>query len=72
MIFFVGKGLISREGEDIGLYITLVPKVLKTCYLIHWLKMGPSDVQTIIYRRGNFVYLHLGYVHQFINHCLIL
>ena len=29
--------IICREREDIGLFITLVPKVQKYCFLIRWL-----------------------------------
>ena len=69
------KFFISREGGDIGLFITLVPKVLYWRFLIRWLpnfgdfwlnKSLSFSVQTfqpltiLTYRSCNLVYNHWG------------
>ena len=64
-----------REGGEIGLFITLVPKFLFVglttlgTFLIGWLfKLCVQTFQPLIYRRDNLVYDHL---HQFFGYCLI-
>ena len=58
-----------RERGDNGLFITLIPKLLKIRFLIRWLNnfgdLIKFSVQTfqpliLIYRRGNFMHHHWG------------
>ena len=80
-------GLEIREGGDIRLLITLVPKILYSRFFMRWLnnfgdfywilifwfiKLSVNIFQLLfIFYRGNFVYYHWGCTDQFISHCLI-
>ena len=81
-IFKVIHMMYTREGVNIGLKITLVPKVIHLPYLFHWLKMGASLLNfhwlvpnfstnnfNLQSRRGHVI--NIMVVYQFFIHCLI-
>ena len=76
-IQYTGTGKKSREGRDNRLFITLVPKLYTNFYsyslaynLGTFIKLEYPNVLTNLQKGKYCIGIIIGYVHQFIGHCL--